>query len=51
MTHLIRQQHLHVKYHGSETEALALQHRLPGLYYDHLLPPVASATTTWSGWK
>ena len=40
MTHLIRQQYLHVEFDGTEPEALALQRRLSGLVYQYLLPAV-----------
>ena len=38
MTHIIRQQHLHVALNGTESDGLALQRWLPGLC-DHVLRP------------
>jgi hypothetical protein len=38
MSHLIREQYLHVEFDGTETEGLALQRRLSGLCRHHLLP-------------
>ncbi len=38
MTHIIRQQYLHVEVNGTESDGLALQRRLPGLCHDWLLP-------------
>jgi hypothetical protein len=43
MTHFIRQQFLHVNLQGSESEGLALQQRLPELYYTKLLPAIEKA--------
>jgi hypothetical protein len=40
MTHLIRQQYLHIEYNGSESEGLALQNRLGSICYDCLLPAI-----------
>jgi hypothetical protein len=38
MTHTIQQHYLHVEVNGTESDALALQHRLSGLCQDWLLP-------------
>lgn len=38
MTHVIREQHLHVEYDGPESEAPALQGRLQRFCYDNLIP-------------
>ena len=41
--HVIRQQHLHVDLNGTESDALALQRRLPGICRDWLIPAVEQA--------
>lgn len=43
MTHQIRQQFLHVELTGTESEGLAMQRLLPGLYYEKLLPALETA--------
>ncbi|HBA90025.1 MAG TPA: hypothetical protein DCZ75_19120 [Geobacter sp.] len=42
MTHLIRQQFVHVEFDGSEHEALALQRRLSSLCRENLIPAIES---------
>ncbi|MRR34418.1 hypothetical protein EG829_06915 [bacterium] len=43
MTHMIRQEYLHVEVHGTEAEALALQRTLPGLCRNWLTPAIDRA--------
>lgn len=43
MTHIIRQQHLHVDLNGSESDGRALQSRLSDLYHHWLMPALERA--------
>jgi hypothetical protein len=43
MTHMIRQEYLHVEVNGTEAEALALQRTLPGLCRNWLTPAIDRA--------
>lgn len=40
MTHIIRQQYLHVEVNGTESEGLTVQRRLPGLCQHWLIPAI-----------
>ena len=41
--HVIRRQHLHVTFEGTEPEGFALQHRLSALCHDWLVPAIETA--------
>jgi hypothetical protein len=43
MIHMIRQQYVHVELHGTESEGLALQRRLPDLCHHWLTPAIEQA--------
>jgi hypothetical protein len=43
MTHIIRQQFLHIKLNGTESDGLALQRRLPDLCHHRLMPSIERA--------
>ena len=43
MTHLIQRQYLEVEVNGTESDGMALQHRLPEFCQNHLLPAIERA--------